>query len=476
MKREKWSKNFNEWFQDILDRTELVDFRYPIKGAGVWLPYGFKLRKYAISLLRKLLDESGHDEVLFPIMIAQSMIGKESEHIKSFEEQVFWITHTGTKELDEKLALRPTSETAFAPMLKLWIRSHADLPKCLYQIVSIFRHETKATKPLIRVREVTTFKEAHTSHESFEEAEKQIVTAVKIYSLFFDNLALPYLISKRPEWDKFPGSLYSIAFDTLFPDSKTLQIGTVHNLGQSFSKPFDITFEKKDGSHGYIWQTCYGISERAIAAIIAIHGDDRGLVLPPTVAPIQVVIVPILYKGSEEKILKICEKIKKILDEKNVRTNIDSRDKMTPGTKFFEWELKGIPLRIEIGPKDVTQNTVIIVRRDTLEKISIDQNDIQIKVKELLEAIQEYLKNRALDMLQKNVKRVKTIEDLSKLSDELGIVEVEWCGSDECGANLGKKTNLAILGTSINNTESVSGECILCGKNALNIIRLAKSY
>lgn len=475
IKRDKWSKNFAEWFQDILDRTGLVDFRYPVKGVGVWLPYGFKLRKFTMDILRKLLDESGHEEVLFPMMISQSMIGKESEHIRSFEEQVLWITHAGTNELDEKLALRPTSETAIAPMLKLWIRSHADLPKRLYQIVSIFRHETKATKPLIRVREVTTFKEAHTSHETFEEAERQVNDATRIYSNFFTSLALPYLISKRPQWDKFAGALYSIAFDTIFPDGKTLQIGTVHNLGQSFSKPFEITFEKRDGSRDYIWQTCYGISERIIAAIIAIHGDDRGLVLPPIVAPIQVIIIPIFYKHLEEKIVNACRKIKEILEERNIRVEIDSRSKMTPGSKFFEWELKGVPLRIEVGPKDIEHNKAMLVRRDTLERILVTQNNIHADVPRILSDIQEYLKVRAMEKIRSDIKKVRNLDDIGNLLGKTTVIELEWCGSDQCGRVLEEKTGLTVLGASLDNFKPV-GKCVLCGRNATSIIRLAKSY
>ena len=311
--REKWSSNFSEWFRWVLDGAELYDYRYPIKGCGVWRPYGFKLRRNILEIIRKLLDSTGHDEILLPLLIPETLLAKESEHVKGFEGQVYWVTRGGYDDLDVKLALRPTSETALAPMLKLWIKSHADLPIKIYQIVSVFRYETKATRPLIRVREITTFKEAHTAHATFEDSERQIKEAVEIYSRFFDELYIPYVINIRPSWDKFAGALYTIAFDTLMPDGRVMQIGTVHNLGQNFSKAFDITYLKVDGTHDYVWQTCYGISERVIAALISIHGDDRGLIIPPNIAPIQIVIIPIPYKGVEEIVDKACREVYGIL-------------------------------------------------------------------------------------------------------------------------------------------------------------------
>ena len=478
VERKRWENNFSEWFQDVIFKAELMDYRYPVKGCGVWLPYGFKLRSNVVSLIRKLLDETGHEEVLFPLMITSRMIGKESEHVESFEEQIFWVTHAGKRELDEKLALRPTSETAIAPMLKLWIRSHADLPKKYYQIVSVFRYETKATRPFIRLREVTTFKEAHTSHESYEDAEKQIKEAIKIYNRFFDELCLPYLVSKRPEWDKFAGALYSIAYDTIFPDGRVLQIGTIHNLGQNFSKAFDITFEKRDGSRDYIWQTCYGISERVIAAVVAVHGDDHGLVLPPTVAPIQIVIIPIPYKEYEEKVLEKCRSVEEKLKREGLRVKLDSREKLTPGAKFFEWEFKGVPLRVEIGPKDYEENTLTLVRRDTLERVRIKDSEAVKKTFEMLSMIQESLRRRALKYLLDRVKRAESVEEVVRLTSEKPlIVEVGWCGKSDCGVALEEKTNLSVLGIPTDEASPPENmKCLICGEKAKFIVRIAKTY
>lgn len=479
MKRDKWLNQFSEWYQYIIENAGLIDYRYPIKGCGVWLPYGFKIRKNVLSIIRRLLDETGHEEVLFPLMITSEMLSKESEHVRSFENQVFWVTHAGEKELNEKLALRPTSETAIAPMLKLWIRSHADLPKKIYQIVSVFRYETKATRPLIRMREITTFKEAHTFHESLEDAERQINEAVEIYKKFFDSLGIPYLISKRPEWDKFAGASYSIAFDTILPDGRTLQIGTIHNLNQNFSKAFEITFEKRDGTRDFVWQTCYGISERVIASLIAVHGDDHGLVLPPKVAPIQVVIIPIPYKGYEEDVNRKCINARDQLKNANIRVVEDFREKLTPGSKFFEWELKGVPVRVEVGPQDVKNKTVTLVRRDTLERRVVGDDVLVENVLKIFDDIEENLRRRALEFQLSRVYRAKSVEEIiGMLSKGVFVFEVEWCGKDECGLMLEEKTNLNVLGIPIDKSldDKEEKRCIICGEKAKLMIRLAKSY
>ena len=262
-------KNFSEWFHDILEEANITDSRYPIKGMAIWMPYGFKIRKYMLEKIKELLDKD-HDEVLFPLLVPEAELAKEGEHVKGFEDEVYWVTKGGRNDLNEKLALRPTSETAIYPMYALWIRTHIDLPIKYYQIVNTFRYETKHTRPLIRVREITTFAEARTVHSSAEEAAEQVETGIELYKKFFDGLGIAYLISKRPVWDKFPGAEYTMAFDTIMPNGKTLQIGTIHNLGQTFAKTFDIQFENEEGEHEYAHQTCYGLSDRVIASLIAL--------------------------------------------------------------------------------------------------------------------------------------------------------------------------------------------------------------
>jgi prolyl-tRNA synthetase len=457
--------------------AEIIDYRYPIKGCAVWRPYGFKIRRNILQLLRDMLDSTGHEETYFPLLIPETSLAKEAAHMENFEAQCFWVTKGGRSPLKIKYALRPTSETAIAPMLKLWIRSHVDLPLKLYQIVNMFRYETKATRPILRMREVASFKEAHTAHATLEEAEAQVRKAIEIYKRFFDALGIPYRVSKRPEWDKFAGALYSIAFDMICPDGRTLQIGTVHNLGQNFAKAFDITYETKEGNREYIWQTCYGISGRAIAATLIAHGDDHGAVLPPNVAPTQIVVIPILYKGNEEQINRACQDIAARLKAVGFRVELDVRDDMTPGAKFYYWELRGVPVRIEIGPRDLEQSEATIVRRDTLEKQVCKVDELASLVRELLETISEDLRRKAWQWMDKRVFRVDNLEEANRLlKKRLGIAEVLWCGNAECGHKLEEEVNARVLGTPMDLREDVSGSCVICDKEAKTIVRVAIAY
>lgn len=395
-------ENFSEWYSEILEKAEIYDVRYPIKGCGVYLPYGFKIRRYTFDILRRLLEEKGHEEVLFPLLIPEDLLAKEGEHIKGFENEVFWVTHGGKKPLEIKLALRPTSETPIYYMMKLWIKVHKDLPIKIFQIVNTFRYETKHTRPLIRLREIMTFKEAHTAHTTMEEAENQVKEAIEIYREFFNELCIPVIVSRRPEWDKFPGAEYTVAFDTVFPDGRVIQIGTVHNLGQNFSRTFDLEFETLEGGKDYVYQTCYGISDRAIASIIAIHGDEKGLILPPNVAPIQVIIIPLLFKGKKEIVYDKTRKLYSLLKEAGVRVKIDDRD-IRPGRKFNDWELRGVPVRIEVGPKDIENKVVTIYRRDTGEKYHVGEDKIMDEILDLLEKIKDNMRKKAKEKIERYI-------------------------------------------------------------------------
>jgi len=440
------------------------------------MPYGFKIRRNILNILRYLLDTTGHEETLFPLLIPETSLEQESAHVKSFEGQCFWVTHGGYEQLKVKYALRPTSETVIAPMLKLWIRSHADLPMKLYQIVNIFRHETKATRPILRMREVEPFKEAHTCHSTREEAEKQVQEAVEIYKRFFDTIGVPYVVSRRPEWDKFAGALYTIAFDMLCPDGRTLQIGTVHNLGQNFAKAFDITYETVDGIQEHIWTTSYGISGRGIAAVLIAHGDDHGIVLPPIIAPIQFVVVPVPYKGRTKQVNEACKKVCDMLC-KGFRVELDSRRDLTPGNKFYYWELRGVPIRIEIGPRDLETGMVTFVRRDNLKKKTWKMDDAVTGAVELTVEMTNDLKANAKTWMNK---RIYKVDNLSEAKDLLikkgGIIEVLWCSETECGHKLEEMVEARLLGFPEDTKEKITGKCLVCGKKAKSRVRVARAY
>jgi len=456
-------EDFSAWYNELLWRAEIMDVRYPVKGLYVWYPLGFSLRRNVYGELRALLDDD-HQEALFPLLIPETEFVKESEHIKGFEEEVYWVTHGGLSPLEVKLALRPTSECAIYPMYHLWVRSHADLPLKIYQIVNTFRYETKHTRPLIRLREITSFKEAHTVHTTWEDAEKQVEEAVALYTRFYDSLCIPILISRRPDWDKFPGADYTLAADTIMPDGKTLQIGTVHHLGDHFSKTFSITYEDVNGEQQFAHQTCYGISERCIAALISMHGDERGLVLPAIVAPVQVVIVPITIGKRKDEVLAAVYDIEACLSTCGFRVKTDTRD-LRPGAKYYYWEMRGIPLRLEVGPRDLDADQVIAVTRFG-EKSTIPRTSLEEGVRNVLVGFTSTLIKRAEEHIQAHITVVNTMQELAK-AVENGVAIVSWCGERNCADQIEAKVNASVLGTEIQSVfvADTTGPCIACGKN-----------
>lgn len=459
--------DFSDWYNELLTDAEIMDVRYPVKGLYAWFPFGFTLRKYTYNLLRSLLDKE-HVESYFPTLIPENELLKESEHIRGFEEEVFWVTRGGSNELDIPLAMRPTSETAIYPMYSIWIRSHADLPLKIYQVVNTFRYETKHTRPLIRSREISSFKEAHTAHATWEEAKAQTEKAVQLYSEFYDRLGVPHVVTKRPVWDKFPGADYTLAFDTLMPDGKTLQIGTIHHLGTNFSKTFDIKYEDINGEQQYVNQTCYGISERCIAAVISIHGDDKGLVLPHEIAPVQIIVIPIIMKaGDYESILAACYNVQNQLSE--YRTQIDTADER-PGAKYYKWERKGVPIRIEIGPRDLKNNCVTVVRRDTGAKEIVAHGDLLSRISDLMTEILRNLRAKAERVLESHIIGLENPEDAKDLK---GIFKVSWCGSETCGHKLEELAEADILGEI---TEVKTGECPVCRAETEIMILMSRPY
>ncbi len=463
-------EDFSEWYHELLMMAEIVDNRYPVKGMAVWFPFGFAIRRNAYGIIRELLDPD-HQETQFPLMIPENEFMKEAQHIKGFEDEVYWVTHGGTSPLEVKLALRPTSETAIYPMFKLWIRSHADLPLKVYQIVNTFRYETKHTRPLIRLREITSFKEAHTAHATWEEAADQVEVAIQRYSEFYRRLALPFLVSRRPSWDKFPGADYTTAIDIVMPDGKTLQVGTAHHLGSTFAKTYEITYEAQDGEQKLINQTCYGISERCIAALISVHGDEKGLVLPWEVAPVQVVIIPILL-GDKEKVLESCRSLQKMLAGACVRVQLDTADER-PGAKYYKWEMKGVPIRLELGPRDIEKGVVTLVRRDGVKK-AVPMGDLLTAVASEANELWASLYDRAKEFMESKIKEVASIDEAKEQTMQ-GVAIVPWCGAEECGHQLEDQVEANMLGEPQYQTFP-DAACAVCGKVSKGRTYMARQY
>ena len=466
----KKSDDFNEWYNEIVELADLCDKRYPIKGMNVWRPYGWKLMNHVDNLIREEMTKTDHQEVNFPLLIPESSFKKEEEHIEGFGSEVYWVTHAGLNKLEEKWLLRPTSETAMYPVFSLWIRSHADLPLKTYQIVNTFRYETKQTRAFIRVREIHFF-EAHTCHVDFKDAERQIKEDKEIANRLFEKLSLPFIFNKRPDWDKFAGAFYTISIDVLMPSGRTLQLGSVHQYKDNFAKPYEISYETEDGKHAYCHQTTYGMSERILGALVGIHGDNKGLVMPPKVAPIQVVIIPIIFKGKEKPVLEACENLCKKLDESGIKSHVDKRE-ITPGNKYYDWEVKGVPLRVEIGPKDLEKKEIVIVRRDDGNKKSVLQSSSIKSIKEELDKISKSLFKNAKKLLDENMHRVQTIEEAKDLK---GIIELPWCGTEDCALEIENILEGNTLGEPIEN-EKCKHTCPVCGKPAKTWMRYAKTY
>ena len=466
----KKSEDFNEWYNEIVELADLCDKRYPIKGMNVWKPYGWKLMNFVDGLIRNEMSETNHQEVYFPLIIPESFFKKEEEHIEGFGSEVYWITHAGNNKLEERWLLRPTSETATYPIFSLWIRSHSDLPLKIFQIVNTFRYETKQTRAFIRVREIHFF-EAHTCHIDFNDAEKQVKEDKDIADKLLKELCLPFLFSKRPDWDKFAGAYYTVSIDVLMPSGRTLQVGSIHQYKDNFAKPYDITYETEKGNHAFCHQTTYGMSERLLGAIVGVHGDNKGLVLPPSIAPLQVVIIPIIFKEKEKLVNEMSDKIYKELIKNKIRCHIDKRD-ITPGNKYYDWELKGVPIRIEIGPRDIEKNEIVVVRRDTNEKKSILNNKISEKITKELTDISRNLFDIAKNFINNNYHRVNTID---KAKDLKGIIELPWCKKEECALEIENILEGNTIGEPLEDSKCIE-KCPICNSSAITWMRFAKSY
>lgn len=468
--------NFSEWYVEVVQKSCLADYA-PIKGCIIFREQSYAIWEKIQELFNKKIKSSGHKNVYFPMFIPESFLKKEAEHFEGFVPEVAWVTQGGETILEEKLAIRPTSETIIYSTFAKWIRSWRDLPIKINQWCNVVRWETKATKPFLRTREFL-WQEGHTAHKTSEEAKKEVFDILDEYKDIMEKfLAIPVLVGIKTDNEKFAGALYTTTLEAIMPDGKALQMGTSHNLGQNFAKVFNIEYVGEDKKNHKVWQTSWGISTRLIGALIMVHGDDRGLVVPPQVASVQVVIVPITYKKGDSSV--IIEKSKEILEnleKNNISAVLDDRKEYTPGWKFHEWELKGIPIRIEIGPRDLKQNQITLARRDTYQKTNAKIEDTVQATKSLLDEIQENLYITAKERL---LEKITKVDDYEAFKDTLktkgGFLKAAWCGKSSCEEKIKAETGATIrLKPFIK--ESSTDKCILCNEESEEIVYFARSY
>jgi prolyl-tRNA synthetase len=467
------SKDFSRWYVEIIKKAELADYA-PMKGMMVIRPYGYAIWENIQRLLDNRIKESGHRNAYFPLFIPETFLQKETEHLEGFSPEVAWVTQGGDEELEERLAVRPTSEAIIGNMYSKWIKSWRDLPVLINQWANIVRWE-KVTRPFLRTTEFL-WQEGHTAHESSEEGEKETLMILGMYREFVEeDLAIPVVYGKKSERERFAGALETYAIEALMSDGKALQMGTSHNLGQHFSKVFNIRFEDRDQKLQYVWQTSWGVSTRLVGALIMAHGDDSGLRFPPRVAPTQIVIVPISLGNWRTEVLPTAEKLKRELKRGNWRVELDEREEFTPGWKFSEYEMRGVPLRIEIGPRDIQKNQAVLVRRDTMNRVSLDLDSVIKEIPEILNSIQSNLLKEALEFQQENTHDVDNYESFrSVLESKRGFVRAFWCGNQDCEDKIKEETMATIRVIPLE--QSKKGKCVYCKSDSAQWVYFARAY
>ncbi|MEK6983746.1 MAG: proline--tRNA ligase [Nanoarchaeota archaeon] len=471
----KKSEDFNEWYNQVVLKADMIDYSL-VSGCIVFKPNSYSIWEKIRKIFDDKIKKSGHKNCYFPMFIPESLLKKEAEHIEGFSPEVAWVTKAGDTELNEKLAIRPTSETIMYESYAKWIRSWRDLPLLLNQWNSVVRWEFKHAKPFIRTREFL-WQEGHTVHSTREEAEKEVMQQLFEYVDLIENfMAIPVIAGKKTENEKFAGADYTTTVEAFMPDGKALQMATSHMLGQNFAKVFGIKFLDSDEKEKYGWQTSWGLSTRTIGAVVMMHGDDKGLVLPPKIAPTQIIVVPIVFKENKENIIAKAKEIVKKLKASYYSVELDDRDGYTPGWKFNEWELKGVPLRIEIGPKDVEADQLVFVRRDTNEKQAIKTKDLEKKTEETLNDIQENLLRKARDFLKTSVDEVHNFNDLFNAVKNKKMAKALFCGQSECEVNIKDKAEGATCRCIPFEQKPAKGNCIQCNSEAKFWAVFGKGY
>jgi prolyl-tRNA synthetase len=468
------SENFSQWYLDVVRRAELADYT-EVKGCMAIRPYGYAIWELIQQAFDRRFKATGHVNAYFPLFIPSGLLMKEKEHVEGFAPQVAWVTRGGDEELAEPLVVRPTSEAIIGTLYAKWIQSWRDLPVLINQWANVVRWE-KVTRPFLRTTEFL-WQEGHTAHETAEEAQEETLKILALYKECAETeLAMPVVDGQKSESEKFAGASRTYSIEALMGDGRALQAGTSHNLGQNFAKAFEIQFQGRDKALQYVWTTSWGVSTRLIGGIIMTHGDDNGLILPPRIAPYQVVIVPIPRGNWQETVLPRAKEIQQALESQGIRVMLDARDAYTPGWKFAEWELRGVPLRIEIGPKDIEKSAVMVARRDTREKASMPMAGLADAVKSKLEEIQKALFDRALKFREEHTTRVSSYDEFKAVMEgRPGFVIAGWCGSEECEAQIKAETQATLRNIPFG-SEGKSGTCVKCGRPSVGDAWFAKAY
>ena len=464
-------EDFAKWYTDIVLKAELADYT-DTKGCIAIKPYGYaiweNIQKYTDDLFKK----AGVKNVYFPVLIPESLLQKEKDHVEGFAPEVAWVTEAGGQKLDERLCIRPTSETIITTMYSKWLSSWRELPFLYNQWCSVLRWE-KETRPFLRSREFL-WQEGHTIHETAKEAQERTLQMLDIYADVVENLlAIPVIKGIKTETEKFAGADETYTIEAMTYDGKALQSGTSHYFGQNFTKPFEVKFQNREGKEEYAYQTSWGISTRLIGAVIMAHGDNRGLKLPPRVAPIQAVIVPIAIK--KEGVLENADKLYEKLKEE-YRVELDRRDQYSPGYKFNDWEMKGVPVRIELGPKDIENHVCVIVRRDTSEKIEVLLDEVERRLGEILEEIQRNMYDTCVKRVQEKTTIAHNLEEFEKnINENQGYVKTMWCGDQACEDKVKEETGAPSRCMPFEQ-EHIGDTCVCCGKPATKMVIWGRQY
>jgi prolyl-tRNA synthetase len=469
------AENYSQWYVDIVLQAKLADYS-PVKGCMVIRPRGYALWELVQRNLDDMFKATGHSNAYFPLLIPQGFIQKEADHIEGFSPELAVVTHAGGEELDEPLVIRPTSETIIWSMYKKWIQSYRDLPLLINQWANVLRWE-KRTRLFLRTTEFL-WQEGHTAHETAEEAEEETLRMLDVYRSFAeDYMALPVVTGKKSESEKFAGAINTYAIEAMMQDKRALQAGTSHFLGQNFAKAFDVTFQTKNGELDHVWATSWGVSTRLVGALIMTHSDDRGLVVPPRLAPTEAVIIPIFKNKNREQVLGYAGRLYDQM-RGSFRVEFDDDDAASPGWKFNEWEMLGVPVRVEIGPRDMESGHVVLVRRDTGEKEQVLLEEAPGRIRSLLEEIQISLYNRALELRTANTHRIDDYNRFVSLFNEGegGFVDTYWCGGTECEAKIKEETKATVRVLPLEQEVPEGAVCIHCRKDASHRAIFSKAY